>query len=212
MSENRNELYAALSKAQGEFMGASKDSDNPFFKSKYASHSSIVQACQQALTKNGLSILQPIDTLDGKEYVTTILAHSSGQYVTSCVEVIVDPNSKNYTQARGACQTYLRRYALQSMLNIAFVSDDDDGNSQGAYHGTPKPNEPVIDEGQKDVLIDLYQILSEENKSVAIRALNALETKKFEELPVKHFHSYANVLNQLKVNEQASFLEDVENV
>ncbi len=212
MSENRNELYAALSKAQGEFLSAAKDSDNPFFKSKYASHSSIVQACQHALTKNGLCIMQPIDNIEGKEYVTTILAHSSGQHITSRVEVIVDPKSKNYTQARGACQTYLRRYALQSILNISFASDDDDGNSQGAYRGSPKLNEPIIDSGQKDVLVDLYKLLEKKDQAVATKTLKELGVMMFDELPVKHFHTYANVLNQLKVNEQASFIEDVDNV
>ena len=35
-SENVNELFTALSKAQAEIKGAIKDSSNPFFKSNYA--------------------------------------------------------------------------------------------------------------------------------------------------------------------------------
>ena len=57
-SESINELGAALSKAQGIIEGAKKDSNNPFFKSKYADLSSVWESCRLALSSNGLSIIQ----------------------------------------------------------------------------------------------------------------------------------------------------------
>jgi hypothetical protein len=45
MSENVNEIFCALAKAQGKIQPASKDKSNPFFKSKYADLSSCWDAC-----------------------------------------------------------------------------------------------------------------------------------------------------------------------
>ena len=53
-SESLKELATALAKAQGEIKGALKDSANPFFKSKYADLSSVVDAIKVAFSKHGL--------------------------------------------------------------------------------------------------------------------------------------------------------------
>ena len=53
-SEALNEIFDALSKAQGEMEGAKKDSTNPHFKSKYADLESVVDACRIPFAKHGL--------------------------------------------------------------------------------------------------------------------------------------------------------------
>ena len=49
-SDHLNELATALSKAQAQIKGAIKDSNNPFFKTRYADLSSVWEACRGPLT------------------------------------------------------------------------------------------------------------------------------------------------------------------
>ena len=123
-SEAINELAMALSKAQGEITGALKDSANPFFKSKYADLASFWDACRPALAKNAIAVIQIPEVIDGHLYLTTTLAHSSGQWMRGSLPC----NPKDASdQATGSSITYARRYALAAFVGIAQV--DDDGNA-----------------------------------------------------------------------------------
>src|SRR6266436_1456266 len=84
----KKELYTALAQAQGEMEIAGKNKTNPFFKSSYADFTSIVCASRPALVKYGLCVMQSIEpTEDGKHHLVTILAHASGQEVSSRVKI-----------------------------------------------------------------------------------------------------------------------------
>lgn len=135
-SENINELAAALAKAQGSIRAASMDSFNPFFKKNYASLNDIWKACRDALASNGLSVIQMPGDKENEITLTTMLCHSSGQWVSS--EFSFKP-AKPDLQGIGAAITYARRYALAAMVGIT-SDEDDDGNSQQAKNGaTNKP-------------------------------------------------------------------------
>ena len=121
------DLAAALCKAQSEMGGASKDANNPFFKSKYADLSSVIRAVKQPFADNGLSYSQLPISMDGLVGVTTILMHNSGQWLSS--DLLLKP-TKGDPQAAGSCLTYCRRYSLQSLAGIP--SEDDDGNAASA--------------------------------------------------------------------------------
>jgi hypothetical protein len=123
-SEQINELAAALSKAQGEMKGASKDSTNPFFKSKYADLASVWDAIREPFSKNGLSIVQCPRFQDGLVYVETILIHASGQWISS--EISCHPKDSS-PPSIGSATTYLRRYGLLSTGGVC--PEDDDGHA-----------------------------------------------------------------------------------
>ena len=123
-SEQINELVTALSKAQQEIGPAYKDTVNPFFKSKYADLSSVWSACKQPLTKNGLAVLQTVEYKDERMFLVTTLAHSSGQWMRSCMPII---SAKQDAQGIGSAITYMRRYSLAAMVGV--TTEDDDGNS-----------------------------------------------------------------------------------
>lgn len=125
-SSELNELFSALAKAQSEMRVAGKDSNNPFFKSKYADLASVVAASRPHLAKNGLSVIQQItiDNNDGKRLLVTILGHSSGQYISS--RVGLNP-IKEDMQSLGSAITYMRRYAYASLVGVVADDEDDDG-------------------------------------------------------------------------------------
>ena len=126
------QIATALLKAQSEMSNPKKGSTNPFFKSKYADLNSIREAVIPILNSNDIVVLQPIVHLENKNFVQTILLHSSGEKLESLTEIIY--NKVNDAQAQGSGISYARRYSLQSFVCVG--ADDDDG--QKAVQ--PKPN------------------------------------------------------------------------
>lgn len=145
MSDEIGEIAAALSKAQGEIESAAKSTENTFFKSKYADLAEVWRAAREPLSKNALSVIQL--TNGGPVLVTirTLLAHSSGQWISS--ELTVKPVPKYDKELKrvrdvtpqdlGSAITYGRRYSMAAMVGI--TQDDDDGNAASGKNGTDKP-------------------------------------------------------------------------
>jgi hypothetical protein len=125
-SEQFNELVAALAKAQGEISGAAKGKENPFFKSKYADLACVMDACRVPLAKNGLAIIQSAQGSNGEKWVETVLAHASGQWVSSRYPIKL---AKDDSQGMGSAVTYARRYSLMAMVGIVAEDEDDDGEA-----------------------------------------------------------------------------------
>lgn len=124
-SENLDKLGQALAKAQANMKGAAKNAVNPFFKSNYADLGSVIESSFPYLSKEGLSVIQGNDTDEnGSFYLTTMLLHSSGQWIKSKLKM---PVTKKDAQGVGATITYARRFSLSAMVGIAQV--DDDGES-----------------------------------------------------------------------------------
>lgn len=137
-SEQINELAVALAKAQALVKGAMKDATNPHFRSSYADLSSVWDACRDALTANGLSVVQaPASGDDGAVCVTSRLLHASGQWMET---TICCRPAKNDAQGLGSVITYLRRYSLAAMVGVA--PEDDDGESAS---GRGKAGQPMGD-------------------------------------------------------------------
>lgn len=129
-SEQLNELFTALAKAQGMITTAVKDSANPFFKSQYTSLDGCWQCCRVPLSTNGLSVVQTTQEESGKFYLTTVLGHASGQYIASSMPLML---AKNDPQAFGSALSYARRYSLCAIVGLT-QGDDDDGEKAMAGH------------------------------------------------------------------------------
>jgi len=100
-----------------------KDASNPFFKSKYASLSNILESISTPLAECGLTFTQfPTD----ENGLTTILIHGeSGEFIESCYQM---RPVKDDPQGRGSAITYQRRYALAAVLGLN-IDEDDDANA-----------------------------------------------------------------------------------
>ena len=122
--ENIKNLSKALVQAQSEMSNAKKDATNPFFKSKYADLNAIREAVLPILNSHGISVLQPMTNIEGKNFIKTILLHETGESIESFTEIIY--SKVNDAQAQGSGITYARRYGLQSFVCVG--AEDDDGN------------------------------------------------------------------------------------
>lgn len=110
-----------------------KDATNPFFNSKYATLSNILEAIKTPLLESGLSFTQ---FPTGQNGLTTVLMHAeSGEYMQT--DYFMNP-SKTDPQAQGSAISYMRRYALAAVLGLN-IDDDDDANT--ATHGSAAPQE-----------------------------------------------------------------------
>ena len=157
------QIATALLKAQSEMSNPKKGATNPFFKSKYADLNAIREAVIPILNANEIVVLQPIVHLDNKNFVQTILLHSSGEKLESLTEIIY--NKQNDAQAQGSGISYARRYSLQSFVCVG--ADDDDG--QKAVQNKPQATKEVMDKAKTanatiDAIKTKYSVSSELEK------------------------------------------------
>ena len=127
-----NKIYSKLYEVQKEIGAISKDSTNPFYKSKYFDINSLIKQVTPILEKHKLLLLQPIK--DGEQY-SVIFDIDSGDSVESSISLPTDLDA----QKIGSAITYYRRYSLQSLLGLQ--AEDDDGNKASG-----KNNPKVVDD------------------------------------------------------------------
>ena len=123
-SQDTTELAKALINVQRHLQPATKDANNPFTKSKYASLNSVMDSCRDALLSNNIWLCQyPVPAEPGYLGLVTKLTHvESGQWQASLAVV---PLPKADPQGVGISMTYMRRYALSAMLGIVTEEDRD---------------------------------------------------------------------------------------
>lgn len=147
-SDSINELATALCKAQAVMGGAVKGAANPFFKSKYANLSDVMQVVKEPFAANGLSYVQfPVST-ENSVGVATRLMHTSGQWLE---QEFLLPMVKRDPQAGGSCISYARRYGLAAMAGIPQVDDD----AEAAMLRSDKAVKKAEQESYEDAIIDL---------------------------------------------------------
>jgi hypothetical protein len=146
-SDTLTKISPALVKAINAIEGVKKGADNPFFKSKYANLESVIEAAHDALSDNGLAVMQGPGPMDGNCItLTTRLVHESGEWIETDFSL---PAGKMDPQAAGSAITYARRYSLMAMLNMPAVDDDGEASMpRSTKPGEPKnPNVSVHPEG-----------------------------------------------------------------
>ena len=134
-SESIGAIAAALAKAQGELINPEKSLTatirSPFPREidrtfRYASLSSGLDIVRKALGKHEIATVQTtaIDNEAGLIRLTTVLAHSSGEWVSS--DWPVCPVGETAAPHKmGAALTYARRYSLFTLVGIAGEDDRD---------------------------------------------------------------------------------------
>jgi len=129
-------LIAALAKAQAETKNPALDKVHPHFKGfRYASLGSHIDAIREPFSRNGLVISQGIDSHEMSVSVTTMIAHTSGEWMSSTVSMVLAERAT--AQNLGATVTYLRRYALASMCLL--TGDDDTDAEEDRVSKQPTP-------------------------------------------------------------------------
>src|SRR6516165_5381413 len=149
-SESIATIAAALAKAQAEMINPEKSLvgtiRSPFPREpdrtfRYAPLSSGLDIVRKSLGQHEIATIQTtaIDKETGLLRLTTVLAHSSGEWISSEWPVcpIADVAS---AQRMGAALTYARRYALFTLVGIAGEDDLDAPDLNILPKGSPGPS------------------------------------------------------------------------
>jgi ERF superfamily len=145
-------LAAALAKAQAELVNPEKSlratirsegrggTDQSF---RYASLSSGLDIVRKTLGLHEIATVQTtaIDQAAGVVNLTTVLAHSSGEWIASDWPVCALADTAT-PRRMGAALTYARRYALFTLVGIAGEDDVDAPDLLPPEQQTAKPFEP----------------------------------------------------------------------
>lgn len=151
--ENKN-IIKALAEFQKLCPAIKKDSEAKVttkggakYSYKYGSFPYILEVIKPHLEKAGLMFTQPLSLDEGKRCIITNIYHiESCESIQSVVDIPeVEFAGMNIYQAMGSGITYLRRYALMSVLGI--VAEEDDNDAQGDQVKKPaakaKPKDKV---------------------------------------------------------------------
>ncbi len=141
-SETIGAIAAALAKAQGELTNPEKTLTatlrSPFPREgnrsfRYASLASGLDIVRKCLGRHEIAAVQTtsIDPASGLIHLNTLLAHTSGEWISS--DWPVCPVSETASPQRmGAALTYARRYGLFTLVGIAGEDDLDAPDLAGA--------------------------------------------------------------------------------
>lgn len=148
-SERIGAIAAALAKAQAELTNPEKtltatirspfprEDDRTF---RYASLASGLDIVRKTLSQQEIATIQTIRTeqMTGNVHLTTLLAHASGEWVSSDLPVCSGKDIEA-PHRMGAALTYARRYALFALVGIA---GEDDMDAPDAVSGPSAATEP----------------------------------------------------------------------
>jgi hypothetical protein len=153
-SETIGAIAGALAKAQGELVNPEKaltatirspyprEADRVF---RYAALSSGLDIVRKVLGRHEIATVQTtaIDPEAGWIRLTTVLAHASGEWLSSEWPVCALSETA-YPRRMGAALTYARRYALFTLVGIAGEDDLDAPDLEGAGKASivPRSDEP----------------------------------------------------------------------
>lgn len=130
-------IYKKLFEAKKEIGKISKDSTNPFYKSKYFDINQLLEHVEPILQKHELLLLQPIEE---DKVCSTILDIESEKFISSAIKL----TNQTDPQKLGSEITYYRRYTLASLLGLQ--AEDDDANSTVKSKETKPTNNKKEDE------------------------------------------------------------------
>lgn len=176
----RKAFFKALAKAQGEIEGAMKGQTNPHFRSKYADLGAVWDACREALSSNGLAVIQMPDYDPETKCVKveTIITHAEGFEKSSTLRV---PTAKQDAQGVGSAITYGRRYALMAAVGIA--PEDDDGNAASSKTAANEHKSSLPKGKARELYTELQQDVQSADSADALTTWFARRKADIETLP-----------------------------
>lgn len=195
-STELDQLFSALSVAQGEYETIGCNRENPYFKVRFADLDSILSAVRPALKRNKLTFLQQVRiNEEGMTILHSILGHASGQWIESRNRIIP---TKNDPQTFGSTLSYLKRYAAVSLLGVTISQDKDDDDAEkdmadarhifvkGGLNTKYNPKEETADTITKEQREELEYELAE-YPDIATQILEGLRLQSLADLPKSKF-------------------------
>lgn len=180
MSTTTGSIFPALIKARSDIEAVPRTKEG--YGYKYVTLDDILNMLKDVLPKYGLGFVQFPESVEGKDGLTTVVFHDSGEFISARYEMDATPvKGTNITQQKGASITYCRRYALASIFGIA-SEEDTDGRVDGDRFEpmTAEQESKLLELGANfDVLLPYLKVssISEISKQMADTLIKAKEAK-----------------------------------
>jgi hypothetical protein len=222
-SESVAAIATALAKAQLELTNPEKamvgtvynnrsDSPQSF---RYASLSSGLDIVRKTLGGQQIAVAQTtnIDRADGMVNLTTVLLHTSGEWISSDWPVC-RTSEISAPRRMGAALTYARRYALFTMVGIAGEDDldappdatDDAKAVDSSSAPSPGPAPVRLSQSQTGNALTLAKLRVEASATIAAQLIGDIETLPGDDLQQKAI-AILKTKNRLSVDD-AKRVED----
>ena len=119
----KKEFLQALSDLQNSVNKITKNTENPYYKSKYADLNALFEQVKPLIKENGFVLIQVVR---GSQLHTELTHLETGESISGDMDLLtVKPDM----QQLGSAVTYARRYSLLPLLNVEVVDDDGNGAS-----------------------------------------------------------------------------------
>jgi hypothetical protein len=131
----------ALVRAIGDCSNVQTTRVNPHFRSKYFGLGDLLSQVKPILARYDLALLQIPNSNEERISIKTQILHGSSGHIFEFDTLGIKAAGINL-QAQGSAMTYLKRYAIATILGVAGDDEqDDDGNaaSRPIQHSAPKP-------------------------------------------------------------------------
>lgn len=150
MSLEVNKIFLAMAKAQAAMEPVRRlgkavipTKSGPGYSYTYADLTDVQETIKKPFADNELFYSQMPSTEDGKCFLTTLIGHSSGQWIMSDFEMKLTDSYFNKDTGQqvhddlkpqdiGSLVTYWRRYALAPAAGVSQVDDDGKGANEKA--------------------------------------------------------------------------------
>ena len=187
-SENIDQIATALSALQGEIKDVYKDKTGHGYK--YADLSTVLEIVRPLLSKHKLAVTQLCGSADEKVSVETVLMHSSGQWLSSIIEMAAEKGARrSLAQDVGNVITYARRYALAAIIGVA--QTDNDAAASHAYE--PQEESQFVSPQQAKYLL---QLLGNDEE----RRIKLLDHFKLNSIEQMTPNAFSRAVDMLKVS------------
>ena len=203
-SQTIGALAKALASAQAELQPATKNSQNPFLKNRYADISAVYTAIRSVLPAHGLSVVQTMLPAErGYVSVRTTLLHESGEWIAGEISMPCQSDKGGIgPQQVGSAITYARRYSLSAIVGVVSEDDDDAEAAQRAHRQQVQQTRQQAKANNPNPMTDAQ-----------LKALMAALSKKFNGDRTKYLAEMSNFTgrqltscNDLTKDEVASYL------
>jgi hypothetical protein len=180
-SESIKAISKALSSALGEMTVVKMDAQNPFLKNKYATLGAVIETSRPVLAKYELAIIQSPVSAEEKIGITTLLTHSSGEWLEDTIFISTTENKGlSSAQNAGVVISYLRRYSLQAFLNM-YADEDTD-----AHKPSETKERPITEQERKTKGMATFAELKKRADAVGV-TIEAMSASLSADAMIEHY-------------------------
>lgn len=192
-STELNELFAALAKAQAEMNVVDRGVKGHY--GAFATINDMAKASREALAKHGLSVAFHTFISDGKKMLRATLGHSSGQWQSSVMELMLQ---KQDMQGYGAAVTYAMRYSYKTIVGLIVLDKDEIDSELPADGAEAKPqqsNTVAQINQQQDNRPPMQGLATQKQIDTVVRILKS--NKEYEQKLLRKYTLLSNMPKQL---------------